>query len=157
MSKSYDLSTSTKWANLADGDHVVKLKSKGAGYGTSSFSNSVTVTKGTAAKSLEAGKYKWADILTIPSEGLYFEQLLNFSYVINGETINASGYQISELVLEILIDGEWSYCYDGEWSDVALQLITVATDQTVSADFYNWAIIGGNLNKVHQSSGGNNP
>lgn len=48
MSKSYDLSTSSKWANLADGEHVVKLKSKGAGYGTSSFSNSVTVTKGSA-------------------------------------------------------------------------------------------------------------
>lgn len=46
MSKSYDLSTSTKWANLADGEHIVKLKSKGSGYGTSSFSNSVTVTKG---------------------------------------------------------------------------------------------------------------
>lgn len=46
MSKSYDLSTSTKWANLADGDHVVKLRARGSGYGTSSFSNSVTVTKG---------------------------------------------------------------------------------------------------------------
>lgn len=46
MSKSYDLSTSTKWANLADGDHVVKLRAKGTGFGTSSFSNSVTVTKG---------------------------------------------------------------------------------------------------------------
>lgn len=46
MSKSYDLSTSTKWANLADGEHVVKLRAKGSGYGTSSFSNSVTVTKG---------------------------------------------------------------------------------------------------------------
>lgn len=46
MSKSYDLSTSTKWANLADGDHVVKLRAKGARYGSSSFSNSVTVKKG---------------------------------------------------------------------------------------------------------------
>lgn len=46
MSKSYDLSTSTKWANLADGEHTVKLRAKGTGYGTSSFSNSVTVTKG---------------------------------------------------------------------------------------------------------------
>lgn len=50
MSKSYDLSTSSKWANLADGEHVVKLKSKGSGYGTSSFSNSVTVTKGAAGE-----------------------------------------------------------------------------------------------------------
>lgn len=48
MSKSYDLSTSTKWANLADGEHVVKIKARGTGYGTSSFSNSVTVTKGSA-------------------------------------------------------------------------------------------------------------
>lgn len=48
MSKSYDLSTSTKWANLADGDHVIKLRAKGVGYGSSSFSNSVTVTKGSA-------------------------------------------------------------------------------------------------------------
>lgn len=46
MSKSYDLSTSSKWANLADGEHTVKIKAKGSGYGTSSFSNSVTVTKG---------------------------------------------------------------------------------------------------------------
>lgn len=45
MSKSYDLSTSTKWANLADGDHVVKLRAKGTGFGSSSFSNSVTVKK----------------------------------------------------------------------------------------------------------------
>lgn len=48
MSKSYDLSTSTKWANLSDGDHIVKLKAKGTGFGTSSFSNSVTVKKGVA-------------------------------------------------------------------------------------------------------------
>lgn len=48
MSKSYDLSTSSKWANLPDGDHVVKLRAKGAGFGTSSFSNSVTVKKGSA-------------------------------------------------------------------------------------------------------------
>lgn len=46
MSKSYDLSTSSKWTNLSDGEHVIKLKAKGTGYGTSSFSNSVTVTKG---------------------------------------------------------------------------------------------------------------
>ena len=48
MSKSYDLSTSSKWANLADGEHTVKIKATGSGYGTSSFSNSVTVTKAAA-------------------------------------------------------------------------------------------------------------
>ena len=50
MSKSYDLSTSSKWASLADGDHSVTIKAKGAGFGDSSFSNSVTVTKAAAGE-----------------------------------------------------------------------------------------------------------
>lgn len=62
MSKSYDLSTSTKWANLADGEHVVKLRAKGSGYGTSSFSNSVTVTKGVVAMPVKG------DLITIESK-----------------------------------------------------------------------------------------
>nr|DAR08742.1 MAG TPA: hypothetical protein [Caudoviricetes sp.] len=61
MSKSYDLSTSTKWANLADGEHTIKLRAKGAGYGTSSFSNSVTVTKGNAMPAK-------GDLITIESK-----------------------------------------------------------------------------------------
>ena len=62
MSKSYDLSTSAKWANLADGDHVVKLRAKGAGYGSSSFSNSVTVTKGSIVMPVKG------DLITIESK-----------------------------------------------------------------------------------------
>ena len=62
MSKSYDLSTSTKWANLADGEHVVKIKARGSGYGTSSFSNSVTVTKGVVAMPVKG------DLITIESK-----------------------------------------------------------------------------------------
>lgn len=61
MSKSYDLSTSSKWANLADGEHTVKIKAKGAGYGTSSFSNSVTVTKGSTMPAK-------GDLITIESK-----------------------------------------------------------------------------------------
>lgn len=62
MSKSYDLSTSTKWANLADGDHVVKLRAKGAGYGSSSFSNSVTVKKSSIVMPVKG------DIITLDSK-----------------------------------------------------------------------------------------
>ena len=61
MSKSYDLSTSSKWASLSDGDHVVQLKAKGTGFGDSSFSNSVTVTKGSAMPSK-------GDIITLDSK-----------------------------------------------------------------------------------------
>lgn len=41
----YDLSTSSKWASLSSGTHTVRLKAQAVGYGSSSFSNEVTVTK----------------------------------------------------------------------------------------------------------------
>ena len=61
MSKSYDLSTSSKWASLSDGDHVVQLKAKGTGFGDSSFSNSVTVAKGSSMPNK-------GDIITLDSK-----------------------------------------------------------------------------------------
>lgn len=113
------------------------------------FAGSNSIGTYESVYTLEAGTYRWVDSLIFPSEGFIFEQLLDFSYVIDGEIINASGYQSqSSKVLEILVDGEWGYCYDGDnWSDSALQLITLSTAQTVSKDFYNWAITGGNLVK----------
>lgn len=48
MSKSYDLSTSSKWSALSDGEHTVQIVAKGAGYRDSAKSTSVTVTKGGA-------------------------------------------------------------------------------------------------------------
>lgn len=42
----YDLSTSTKWANLSDGDHTVQIIAKADGYRASEPSESVTVSKG---------------------------------------------------------------------------------------------------------------
>lgn len=47
--KSYDLSTSSKWAALADGDHQVTIVAKGTGYRDSNPSTPVAVTKGSAA------------------------------------------------------------------------------------------------------------
>lgn len=46
MSKSYDLSTSSKWSALSDGEHTVQIVAKGTGYRDSAKSTSVTVTKG---------------------------------------------------------------------------------------------------------------
>ena len=48
MSKSYDLSTSSKWSALSDGEHTVQIVAKGTGYRDSAKSTSVTVTKGSA-------------------------------------------------------------------------------------------------------------
>lgn len=58
---SYDLSTSSKWASLSSQAHSVKLRAKGTGYGSSSFSNSVTVTKGVAMPAK-------GDLITIESK-----------------------------------------------------------------------------------------
>ena len=44
--KSYDLSTSSKWSALSDGEHTVQIVAKGTGYRDSEKSTSVTVTKG---------------------------------------------------------------------------------------------------------------
>lgn len=46
MSKSYDLSTSSKWSALSDGEHTVQIVAKGTGYRDSAKSTSVTVMKG---------------------------------------------------------------------------------------------------------------
>lgn len=48
MSKSYDLSTSSKWSALSDGEHTVQIVAKGTGYRDSEKSTSVTITKGAA-------------------------------------------------------------------------------------------------------------
>lgn len=46
--KSYDLSTSSKWAALADGEHQVTIVAKGTGYRDSNPSTPVAVTKAAA-------------------------------------------------------------------------------------------------------------
>ena len=96
--RTYDLSTSSKWANLADGEHTVKIKAKGAGYGTSSFSNEVTVTKGaTVSKNWKFnGSPKIAPVL---SPGYAF-------------TISGAAYNQAEFVENfnyIYYEADWSY------------------------------------------------
>ena len=46
MRKSYDLSTSSKWSALSDGEHTVQIVAKGTGYRDSEPSAAVSVTKG---------------------------------------------------------------------------------------------------------------
>lgn len=43
--RTYDLSTNSKWASLPYGQHTVKIRAVGDGFGDSSFSNGVSVTK----------------------------------------------------------------------------------------------------------------
>lgn len=150
MSKSYDLSTSSKWANLAAGSHTVKIRAKGSGYADSPFSNEVSVTKAASTKTLEAGTYKWVDS---PNIG---QQFVEETFVL----IQFSSYGLEYDSLKIWLDGDIGLLYyikngeansayftDSGWVFDDYKTITFSTDQTVSADFYNWAITGGNLVK----------
>ena len=76
MSKSYDLSTSSKWSALSDGEHTVQIVAKGSGYRDSAKSTSVTVTKGgaTLISFTIAGTSYQAE------EGMTWAQWVNSSY-----------------------------------------------------------------------------
>lgn len=148
-SKSYDLSTSSKWANLADGEHTVTIKSKASNYGTSNFSNSVTVTKGATTYTLEAGTYKWVvgpnmnfsdDYLNLDNF-LFTSNLIAYNRILVKKDLPFRG-------VGYFNDDGRNSVYDGKaWIDIAYRTITLSTPQTVTADFYNWAITGGNLVK----------
>lgn len=152
--RTYDLSTNSKWASLSYGNHTVKIKAVGGGFGDSSFSNSAIVTKSV----LERGTYKWIDNPTITADNQ-----TNFSFTSNGESytmvrtyVGAERNYISytdNAVTGYFSGHGWGThsLNNGEWSSMevkpAYQIITLEDDIEVSTDFYNWAITGGNLVK----------
>ena len=149
MSKSYDLSTSSKWANLAAGSHTVKLKAKGSGYADSPFSNEVSVTKAASTKTLEAGTYKWVDG-PVKSSSLmqvdfnFVSNQTSFTRFIAGTFGFNNGIYYRDSTEEEVSVKVYNWT---TWTDTAYQTITLSASQTVSADFYEWAITGGNLVK----------
>lgn len=127
--------------------------------GTLTLSNptgAVTVSAvcAAAAKTLESGTYKWADNLST-------------NIVTSELDISFSSYGNSFVKISIEnVDGDFSVIYhsnddyfyvyqssnDPKWipqdeQEHTGQTIILSTNQTVSADFYNWAITGGNLVK----------
>lgn len=128
MSKSYDLSTSSKWANLADGDHVVKLRAKGAGYGTSSFSNSVTVTKGATGET-------WVLNSSITSSGAAAFENLNFkcaSLEYDSIYVTTDDGSVSDVSYGNVSPYRFLSAYNGDsgWLNESYRTITFATAPT---------------------------
>lgn len=151
MSKSYDLSTSANWANLAAGSHTVKLKAKGSGYADSPFSNEVSVTKAASTKTLEAGTYKWVDspaanfisYFNLAGQGDIDIDFDSAGVAFGSISIEyASSYSVYVPPARFTV-----YSSISGWVFDDYQTITLVTPQTVSADFYEWAITGGNLVK----------
>ena len=150
MSKSYDLSTSTKWANLADGEHVVKLKSKGSGYGTSSFSNSVTVTKGVAMPvkgdliTIESKQYR-----VLKTNGSVAEVLAMYDASTSVKFDTNSSYNNTYAGKNID-----TYCNSTFYSSLSTAMKTAIVDKTFTQD--SWSLIfdtsGGTGTAIYQGT-----
>ena len=142
---SVDLTTLSGWSNLSAGSHVIKLVAKGTGYRDSEKSAGVVVSKAPSTVTLEKGTYKWKDSPTFTSS---FNETV--SYTSNGvdwDKFRVNGFQ------NIITYGipNTNVYVNRTWVNEAYKTITLATAQTVSAEFYKWAITDGNL--VKQAAG----
>lgn len=68
--KSYDLSTSAKWATLSSGNHNVQIVAKASGYQDSEKSAAVTVNKPAATQTIPAGAYVFKETPTLPTSAI---------------------------------------------------------------------------------------
>lgn len=85
--KSYDLSSSSKWSALSDGEHAVQIVAKGTGYRDSAKSTGVTVTKGGATLinfTINGTSYQ-------AEEGMTWQQWVDSSYNTSGGRYFISG------------------------------------------------------------------
>lgn len=98
---------------------------------------------------LEAGTYKWKDSVDVPDT---VGETYSFSFTCNNVDYNSmettGGLSAGGLwydtahVVSVGDDAKWS-----NWINDAYKTITLTTSQTVSAEFYDWAITQGNLVK----------
>ena len=144
--KSVDLTTLSGWANLSAGTHTIKIKAKGTGYKDSELSVGVTVSKAASTVTLEAGTYKWIDY---PNIDIVLDRV-DIAFTVSGTsykaiTINQGIKYTSRFTVTAFPTSS------GGWADDVYKTITLDTSQTVSAEFYNWAITDGNL--VKQATG----
>ena len=97
---------------------------------------------------LEAGTYKWVDNPTEPTVNI--TQPLILSIPSGTEYTQILAFYTGARELRYM-DDEYEYIDVYSWKTNTmrsyLQTFITTTDQTVSAEFYNWAITGGNLVK----------
>lgn len=116
-------------------------------------SNSIGTYTPTVTYTLEAGTYKWVDSPTFTSLGTTFvkQNLLFSSNSTNYIILNVAKTGVSSLrgLSYYTTSSDFTrVCnINGNWINDEYKTITLSTPQTVSAEFYNWAITGGNLVK----------
>lgn len=175
---SVDLTTLSGWANLSSGSHTIKIVAKGTGYRDSEKSAGVTVNKAASTVTLSAGTYKFVktpnlDDVVLAGGGYIPFACKSYSLTANnvyGDLVDYSVIVVDDVAVGLypssendrpsllfdVDDSTWKYDAFGAGpytatDDNKLRTIIVETDQTVSAEFYNWAITQGNL--VKQAEG----
>lgn len=160
---SYDLSTSSKWANLAIGNHNVTIVAKAAGYRDSSASNTIVVTKEAPVATVEAGTYIFeenpdfiapldvnatisATINTLTADDVYGSSKI----IDNIAAYRSSMAELGTLAIyndnlgyAVTFSDDWKYMdEDGNeftaTDSQKLRTIIIGSSQTVSNDFYEW-------------------
>lgn len=145
---SVDLTALPGWTNLVAGNHTIKIKAKGTGYKDSELSAGVTVSKAASTVTLEAGTYKFIDSPTLPTSALNEA----FDFASGGLAWDRFIYaSVNHRILYSDGGDDTAVYYNNAWANTGWQTITLATDQTVSAEFYNWAITQGNLVKYEET------
>ena len=133
--KSYDLSTSAKWATLTVGNHNVQIVAKASGYRDSEKSAAVTVNK----TIISAGTYKFNDTITAPASG---SATAFIKFKVNNTSYNSIGVTslVSVMYTETLGAGITVYNNTDKWAAVntANQIITITADKEVPYKFYEW-------------------
>lgn len=124
--KSYDLSTSSKWSTLSDGEYTVQIVAKGAGYRDSAKSTSVTVTK-----SSSTGETWVLNEYPTISETITY----NVNFTTNNESKTSFELRNVRDSKELYYDGELVYS-NGNWEDPDYRTITFETAPT--GDLLTW-------------------
>ena len=140
---SVDLTTLPGWANLSSGNHVIKLKAKGSNYRDSELSEGVTVSKAASTVTLEKGTYKFVDNPTLPTPAITED----FLFMSSNDSFDKLIVNINRRIVYSFEGDILGVYYNNAWVNTAYQTITLDTAQTVSAEFYKWAITDGNLVK----------
>lgn len=126
--KSYDLSTSTKWGSLSAGNHSVTIVAKASGYRDSTQSTAVTVVKSSASETWLLNETP----STATSTGATISTNINF-------VSNGVNYTLIEVGKKERIYYDSTAVFDGmdnTWADVAYRTLTFATAPT--GDLLTW-------------------
>ena len=140
--KSYDLSTSAKWATLSSGNHNVQIVAKASGYRDSEKSAAVTVKKEYPNVTLKAGTYQFKENPVLPTEEL--RGTMAFKTKHYGATDYREFTEIKANSTGIDYNNSTTGAsspvyYNSQWATSTSQrVIIVENDAQVPSDFLTW-------------------